>query len=121
MLGTFFCYAERALEAVHGRTCEKVQSSMRDPLAAQIAVFGRLRKLLRGNGIATQSGFDRCTRFEDCRHLPISDSESLHLFSKGLSQRALKQAGSSDALDWRRLGMSGTLSEPKDIPLNQEH
>ena len=101
---------------------KKVQSSMRDPLAAQTAVFGRLRKLLRGSGIATQSGFDRCTRFEDCRHLPISDSESLQpLFKRAFSEgaQASRIFGRSRIAAFGRT--SGTLSEPKDIPLNQEY
>lgn len=99
-----------------------VQFSMRDPQSAQTTVFKRLKNQLRGSEIATESGFDRCAELEEFRDLPISDSESLGpLFKRAFSMGAHESRifGRSRIVAFGRT--SGTLGEPKDIPLNQEY
>ena len=93
--------------AGHAKT---VDFSLQDPLAAQTAVFGRLRNLLRGSEIAAQSGFDRCTRLEDvptaCRSQTARVSIS---FQQGFLRRG------SGKQDLRTLSDRGIWSHEWDL------
>lgn len=104
------------------RQALQVQESMQDPLAAQTRAFLRLRRLLQGGELAARSGFSRCKTLEDCRYLPVSDSESM----KELFQRARDGGVAASPIFGRSriVGFgrtSGSSGEPKDIPLNQSY
>jgi GH3 auxin-responsive promoter len=103
----------------HART---VHASMCNPLEAQSDVFDHLKRLLRGSEIASQTGFDQCRSLEDCRHLPSSDGDSMkplftRAFERGVAESGL--FGHSKIVGFGRT--SGTLGEPKDIPLNEAY
>jgi hypothetical protein len=98
----------------------RVFSSMMDPRAAQQRVFHRLRRVLHGSEVAARSGFDRCETLEDCRGLPPSN----HTVLKPLFQQAFEEGAAASHLFGRSriVGFartSGTLGEPKDIPLTR--
>jgi hypothetical protein len=104
------------------RHARKVHASMCNPLEAQTHVFDHLKGLLRGSEIASQTGFDRCRSLEDCRHLPSSSGESMkplftRAFERGVAESGL--FGHSKIIGFGRT--SGTLGEPKDIPLNESY
>jgi GH3 auxin-responsive promoter len=95
---------------------------MCNPLEAQTYVFDRLKGLLRGSEIASRTGFDQCRSLEDCRHLPSSSGESMkplftRAFERGVAERGL--FGHSKIVGFGRT--SGTLGEPKDIPLTEAY
>jgi acyl-CoA synthetase (AMP-forming)/AMP-acid ligase II len=92
------------------------------PLEAQTEVFERLKTRLRGSEIATQTGFNQCRSLEDCRRLPSSDSESMKPLFKRTFEGGVPESrafGRSDIMGFGRT--SGTLGEPKDVPLNQAY
>lgn len=92
---------------------------MWQPREAQAEAFARLRRLLRGTEIATQTGFDRCETLEDCRRLPVSTAESMHpLFSAVFDQgdAVRKIFGRSRLLGFGRT--SGTSGTCRHIPMN---
>jgi hypothetical protein len=104
------------------RHARKVQASMCHPLEAQTDVFDHLKGLLRGSEVARQTGFDQCRALEDCRHLPASTGESMkplftRAFERGVAESGL--FGRSRIIGFGRT--SGTLGEPKDIPLNEAY
>ena len=95
---------------------------MHHPKEAQIAVFKRLKKVLRGSELSLQSGFDRCSTLEDFRHLPSSSCESLQPFFKRAFEKGAAESrifGRSKVTGFART--SGSLGEPKDIPMNQAY
>jgi hypothetical protein len=104
------------------RHARRVQASMWDPLKAQTETFAQLKALLQGSTISTQTGFNQCRSLEECRHLPVSNSESMAPLFKRVFERGAKELkvfGNSKIVGFART--SGTLGEPKDIPLNQAY
>lgn len=100
----------------------RVLGSMWNPREAQTEAFERLRRLLRGSEVSTLAGFDGCRSLEDCRRLPTSDGESMKpLFRKVFERGAAAKRvfGRSRVLGFART--SGTLGEPKDVPVNQAY
>lgn len=92
---------------------------MWEPRAAQVEAFGRLRRELAGSEMGAASGFEGCRTLEDCRRLPPSDAESLaplfaRVFEGGAS--AARVFGRTRLLGFART--SGTLGEPKHVPMN---
>ncbi len=98
---------------------QRVLRSMQQPRDAQTKAFGRVRRLLRGTGIAALTGFDRCQNLEACRQLPISNADSMHqLFDRVFEEgdAARKVFGRSKVLGFART--SGTSGASKYIPMN---
>jgi hypothetical protein len=99
-----------------------VQSSMFNPLEAQAETFSRLKALLQGSEISHQSGLENCLSLEDCRRLKIATSDTLKPFFKRSFDHGVSESrtwGKSDILGFART--SGTVGEPKDIPMNGEY
>lgn len=100
----------------------QVGKSMAAPLEAQLQVFERLAKILRGSEVASRTGFDRCGLLEDCRALPVSTSTTMlplwkEIFEHGGARK--HQIGRSPIFGFART--SGTNGEAKDIPLNRAY
>ena len=93
-----------------------------DPRGAQTAAFQRLRRLLSKSEIAVQTGFDRCRALDDCRRLPLSDAGTL----APLLDRVFEQGAAAGQVFGRTklvaiARTSGTLGEPKNIPINRAY
>lgn len=100
----------------------QVKQSMLHPRAAQQRAFQRIVRLLRGTVVAQRSGLDRCETLEDCRNLPVSSGDSMkpvfqELMARGQAARRLM--GHTPLLGFART--SGTLGQPKDIPINKAY
>ncbi len=109
-----------ALKQYTGWHAARVRHSMLNPKDAQDRVFKRLRGVLQGSVVAQRSGLDRCHTREDCRGLATSDGTTM----KPLFQEAWERGAAASRLFGRTriIGFartSGTLGEPKDVPMNQ--
>lgn len=100
----------------------RVQWSMSHPREAQQEAWGRLRRALRGSDVALASGFDSVRSLEAFRTLPAADAESLQpTFQRvyELGRASGHVFGRSALLGFART--SGTLDQPKHIPLNRAY
>ena len=95
---------------------------MHHPRDAQLQVFNRLKKILRGSELSIRSGFELCSTLEEFRHIPSSTCESLHPYLRRAFERGASESrifGRTDITGFART--SGSLGEPKDIPMNKDY
>ncbi len=99
-----------------------VQNSLIDPQKAQSKTLKRLQKILKHSEQANSIGFHTCKTLEELRSLPKTNSETLKaslnkIFNNGETDK--KIFGSAGLIAFART--SGTLGDPKDIPINKAY